>query len=678
MLVAARLALLFTSVHLGHFEESRQGNLAVMLLEGRPLDLALARPFDYEGSSVISALLAVPAYAVLGRSGTSLKVVMLLVTVLILGGIASIARREEGPGAAWAVGLVFVFGPSMFVSYGFDAVGGAWWGCALNVLILGAALAAFRSRRRAWIPLWAFSVGLALFFHPSCLVAASYSIVLLVLYRWPDLTPRLAAVTAAAFAAGLLPAVLMGLGERSTTHMILQAFVEHSYSADKGRPEAGALGLLDKTAITFALDIPHALAYRLWPWLGYLAHVLLGAAFVAIPTLYRGDGRALLDGLRYGHRAARHVSVATVVTGFVLWYMLLYLVSDISLPVHGRWVFYDKNFKVFYNLLPFAILAAGLAAGRTMRRGRGPRAAAWALIALLALPGVASTALEMAGGRLALHGRYPAHDMKYLGRYSTNHLDMDASRRFCERHAGPDLPDCLVGVGERVTRYTWSDAVPTDPEDGRFTCAAFAPADRHLCYRGVGWHLNWGGRIGRVSRAAPLCRSLAPYDEQCLRGYMLITPDVLFDVPPAWLERHLDSAPELERELLGPGFGVFLAHRFASEPELVVDLCGDLERRHGLEHCRESAARELGWIAGKRWSAGVAPPLRGTLASSWSRGLGERLAWRYQRRPEEAEALCGELAATGGDPASCVAGVGAHLLLMSPRAGAPLLSGDDR
>jgi hypothetical protein len=668
--VVFRLALLCTSVHLGHFEEARQGNWAVMLLDGHRAGLEQARPFGFEGSSLLSAMLAVPLYWLFGPSGTILKLCLLGVSTLILGVIVTLARREEGPLAAWITGALFVFGPTMFVSYGFDTVGGAWWGCGLNALTLYAAIRGFRDRRREWIPVWTFLLALSPFFHPSCMVGAAYTIILMLANGRPAITVRIAAISLVTLAAGMIPMLLFGGVDDSGLEMVRQAFLERSYGDLKGRTEMA--GPLIKAWWMMAYDLPHALCYRVLPHAGYLGAAVLAAVLVTTPVLLREDRGRFLDRVIPGRsEGSRPVSVVSIVVAFVGFYLLMYVISDITLPAHRQWVFYDKNYKVFFNILPFAFLAMGLLAARVSRTFSRARWPVLAVTGSLVALGLASGVSEMSDGSFSLASRYPSHDMRYLGRNLARSYDITGAIEGCRLHAGTDLAECLEGVGARAARHmdpaTFPDGSAQDLAD--VTCAAFAPPDRPLCYRGVGWDMNWHGGIGRPARGLQWCADLAPFDDQCMRGFMILTPDVLFNIPDAWLERLISRLPADDRNALGPGFGVFLAQRFVRDPDLVLHRCEILESKHGLEGCRDSAARELGWLAGKTWEGGPSPDLPVEALESWSGGLGEMLAWRHHDRIQDALELCALLEAS----ASCEAGVHRFSTLMQTSTDPPML-----
>jgi hypothetical protein len=348
------------------------------------------------------------------------------------------------------------------------------------------------------------------------------------------------------------------------------------------------------------------------------------------------------------------------VGGFVVWYFLLFFVSDITPPYLDTWAFYAKNYKILYNVLPFAMLTAGLAGERLAADWKPGRWVVYGVVGVLCVGGFASGACEMADGSFSIGSRYPSHNQAFMGRAYAKRDDLGSAAERCQRHGPRDRPDCLEGVGTRAIERA-ARAAP---------CASFAPEDRPFCYRGVGWELNWYGRLVQPERIAKICGVLEPFSGECMRGYMEITPDAIYNMPTGWLRRFLDERSESDRALLGRGFGVFLATRFHADAEFVFERCERIESSLELPGCSAAAARELGSLAGRTWpEEGVSAPEG--YESEWSRGLGEMLAWRHHEEPERADSACDELVM--GVPSACRSGLEYWRGLMDPAVGAPLL-----
>ncbi len=578
----------FDQVAMSMYEQYPMGTIPrLVMLEGP--GIPLRHFYDNAAGQILTALLALPFYLLLGPTYLALKLVPFLLGLGVLLLAWSLLRRHFGELEAALGALLIALGPGTMLFYSLAASGNHFENLFFTLLALWAfaRLETGGGRRVARLWLAGYTAGLAVFVFLGAITPVG----LMALAHLGRAGARRAARdlvhAGPAFVLGLLPLIALNLGTRARGGQFLAA----KFAAGAADPDAGRL--LDRFVEFFTL---HLLPAPTFPdWLGIPGRVADAAFVAAFAAAWLA---ALPEASRAGWRLARGAilggapeigarqSVLVVLVLYLPLTALAYALSNLRIGgysppiVAGGYRYYLPTF-----LFACLLLAAAAGRGRAVPRLRwlGSVAASLALAACafdLAL-------VDLSFARAGVGPRYEGHYFRQLARTLLGRMQ-SLSEEQVRAHAEGLPPEFRARVYEGLGFYRamrTSAGGAAEPADAPRAFAAGFPAEREIdVLRGVGICLR-EDLLSEPRRAAAEAR---------LRAWSAAQPE--------------ETGHVLEG--LGTGWGFLLASRteehFAETRRLIAAL-SDLDRQalsrgHGLS-CgrvlRRGIAFEQPWVAGE-------------------------------------------------------------------------------
>lgn len=536
----------FDSLGMTMYELYPMGTVPRMLLDGG-VDLPLRHYYDNAAGQLVTALLAVPFYAVLGSSYLALKLVPFMLGLGALVLTWSFLRRELGERAALLGALLFALAPATLVKYSLKASGNHYENVFFTMFAVWALWRVHAGGNRT-LRLWVagYAMGLAIFVFLGAIIPVGLLfLVHLGLVGWRRFGRDLVH-GAPAFLLGVAPLIWLNLSTRARGAGFLGAkFAGEETGVSIGRASG-------RFADFFLLHLPESMTFPSFLGVsGRVADGLFLALFAlawgaALPGTLRACRSLVRGALGDGARPPREALGDFVLAPFVLYVPLTGLAFAISNLRMGGYTppLQDGGYRYFIPTLLFAcMLIAALAARWIADPRRRPIGLAVAVLALgtgLFDLGLIDPSLEHAG-----HGtRYDGHYMKQAARTLLGRKqgfeDADIARRaetFGPIHAarvyeGLGFYRTLAGAARPGLREL-------DPAD---VAGAWPAARRPDAWRGAGTMLR--RTLDDAERAADVDLLLERWEaqdpraaEHALEGLAIAWDVVLASKQAAHLER---------------------------------------------------------------------------------------------------------------------------------------------
>lgn len=422
LVVAALLYLLlrglilytaFDSVALWMFELFPMGTMAELHLRG--IDFPVRYTYDNAAGQILAGWLAVPSFWLFGSSYLALKLVPLTLGFGTLLLVWTFLDRNFGRRAATLGALLFALGPPTLVKYSVICSGNHFENLPFTMLAIVCAYELHRDpASRRWLLASSFSAGFALFVFLGALIPLGILAGMHVGLRGIRRTIRDLAFAVPAFAAGILPLLVLNAstGARGLTFL----------GAKFGEPSAQQHGgVLERFGQFFTVHLLQSGVFE--PCAG-LSRSALGAAFFAafalaylacLPDAARGIAELLRGVIRPAVDAFDRAKLAPLVLCLPLS-ALAFGISNFKIGVYSP-PLEIAGYRYFLPTLLFGILAIAVVADRWWEKGGAARAGAVAVLAPALLAGLSSFAIvDWTFSRPNLGAYYDGHDLSKLGR----------------------------------------------------------------------------------------------------------------------------------------------------------------------------------------------------------------------------------------------------------------------
>jgi hypothetical protein len=403
----------FDSVCLWMFELFPMGTLAE--LHRRGIEFPVRYYYDNAAGQILAGWLAVPSFGLFGSTYLALKLVPLalgfgtLVLVWILLD-RNFSRRAANLGA-----LLFAVAPPTLVKYSLICSGNHFENLFFTMLAVVCAYELHRRpASRGWLLASGFTAGFALFVFLGALIPLGILAGMHLGLRGIRRTLRDLALAIPAFAAGILPLVLLN----ASTGARGLGFLGAKFVSDD-LPREG--GVLERTGQFFAVHLLRSGVFEPFAGLsrtalGILYFAAFALAYLAcLPDATRGIAALVRGVIRPEPGAFERAKLAPLVLGLPLS-ALAFGLSNLKIGVYSP-PLEVAGYRYFLPVLLFGILAIAVVADRAWGKGGAARAGAVALCAPALFAGLSSFSIvDWTFSRPGLGSYYDGHDLSKLGR----------------------------------------------------------------------------------------------------------------------------------------------------------------------------------------------------------------------------------------------------------------------
>ena len=467
-------------------EEFAAGVIARELIKGPFLPLTFLVTADYGGGIVVTGVLTVPFFLLLGENSFALRLVHILFSLGILMLLYAAARRFAGPRVAAVASLLYVFCPPFLVESQVTPM----WHLESSLFVLGALYFFLRARYGDGIRgtrdicLAGLLAGFGAYFWPSV------AIVLILIFAVWWVRDRIFVLRsdfwlfALSFVVGFSP--------------FLYNLYQYNSSVGQWVLTAGKLNLTSSAALAklchlLAVDFPASFFFRGAGCVGgalldkVYYGVVLTAFFTAAWVYRRSLGRFLVRLLPFTRIDAGKISPVAVFLLYPVLYLAAYVGCRFGLNECG-----SANGAFEYRHLapdfPFLFIALGIAFDRLADRSRVAYRAGVAALAGLCVFGVLPMLKADAFGDAF---RYRGYTYAMIGARFDEMYGEDHAGALGRFYKGiPDARDreeCVIEYCETIANNFLSSSPPRGTvRDYAAYLESVAPPFRDDCFRGLG------------------------------------------------------------------------------------------------------------------------------------------------------------------------------------------------